>query len=263
MSVGGGVSGTIGRFLGGAAQVAVPAALEEQRARIQAKRDEVLNGYRSGELKAEQEFRHTEGEANRALERQGQADTAAYRTKALEQGGQESERNDKLRSQQLDIALKGLDDQKAANALKRNVDQLELDQKTKWFDAFKVATDPASDAASKESATESMNLLAGRGGKSDYKFMMAADENGDMNQLVIGNQRTGASSAIPVAALSSAKTTPADADAAPPSAKGQSIEGYASPEEVRKAFRAGKFDPDPVKNRKKATELLQKFDEQQ
>ena len=255
MSVGGGTSGTIGRFLGGAAQVAIPAALEEQRARIQAQRDAVLMSYRKGEIAAEQEFRAGEGDKNRAVQEKGQAADAEYRAKVLEQGARESERNDELRGKQLDIALEGLGDQKATNAMKRQVEELDFKQKQEWNKQFAIATDTKADQAAREAAMDAMNLLAGKTAGNNYKFMMAAaDEvSGEPAMLVIGDQRSGKSSRVPVTALPLEGDEPA-ATPPPKAAPGAAIDGYDSKEAVRAAFRSKKLTEE------QALELLEKFD---
>lgn len=54
-----------GKMMQGAASVAVPAALAEQAARIQAKRDEKLQGYAQQNMQANQTYQSAENAANR------------------------------------------------------------------------------------------------------------------------------------------------------------------------------------------------------
>lgn len=62
-------AGVLGSALGGAAEVAVPAALEEQRARIQAMRDKALMQHRSEEAAKDRSFRSIESSRDRESRR--------------------------------------------------------------------------------------------------------------------------------------------------------------------------------------------------
>lgn len=59
------MAGRIGKFLQGAAEVAVPAAMESLRARFQQQRDAALNEYRTSERQDEQRFAANQNEKDR------------------------------------------------------------------------------------------------------------------------------------------------------------------------------------------------------
>ena len=68
-----GVLGAIGKFAKGVAEVGVPAALEQHRANILAKRDAILQGYEMVAQEKQNEFTKGENDRQRTLTREENA----------------------------------------------------------------------------------------------------------------------------------------------------------------------------------------------
>lgn len=256
----------LGKFLTGVSEVAVPAALENQRAKIQAMRDERMNSFQSAENAKQRDFTAGENAAGRAHQSEESALTRAQQSRqhsesiALQREGQqatleyqgmqymasEAERKDRL---------KVVEAQLASSKLDQELKTIELDDAKQMREAYDAVMNADLSDEERLNALEYVNL---RNPRSDNKFVATQlkDEFGDpIMEVSVLNQETGEVSRLDLAAAPAGRATPGvsgrnrtpgsgGADAAPVRVP------YADAMEVREAFRKGEID------RAKATEYL-------
>ena len=166
-----GFLGAIGKFAKGVSDVAVPAALEQHRANILAKRDSVLQGFEMQQQTMQQEFTKGENDRQRTLTREeNKADRDA---RASEFGVTTGIRQEELgmERQKLDTVLAA-----AEQALKKG--DIELKQLQQVQNLHDIAIDPDVDPAERQRAIDALDTLKDETGKFSAVYFDKLDESG-------------------------------------------------------------------------------------
>lgn len=236
--------GIIGKALSGAASVAVPMALEEHRARIQALRDERLQQYRSKEIEGQQQLQRDlsaaqiqatrdEGKATREHQAEMQRNEQTFRGEQygydralkadeLKLHQQRMESDDDYRTGQLEIAREQLNVTKEGHEIEKQINQLKLDRYEDQQKALAIIGSPDLDEATRQAAMDYLNYSGAH--KKNVVIKQIQDEEGnyvDDFAVFVDGKRTDYT---PVAG-----------------AGGSDVPDLKTPDEVRAAFRAGKI----------------------
>jgi len=216
--------GIIGKFLKGAAEVAVPAAYAEQAAQIQAKRDATLQAYAEKNLDTANKFQTSERVAGQEFtggeNRKNRTHAEGMQDDSQEFTGGENRKNRELTQEQLEMSKKQHEKvmKKMDQEIEANKYSLEQTKKIKTLmDKYEVSTD----AVVRDGIAEAILILQGKDPSADYDFKTLRRTDPVtyevVNDLIRVNKRTGQAEDI------TGQTN------VPPSSK------YKTPEEVRAA----------------------------
>lgn len=243
-----GILGAIGKFAKGVAEVGVPAALEQHRANILAKRDSVLQGYNMEAQKDQQEFTKGENDRQRTLTRE---ERKADREHELGMQGQAQEFTGEQNDLDRAIEEARLEIQEGAQALdsKRidsiiqltnlQIEDLGLDMGTKK--QVNELQQAVVDADTPDAMDAALTRLQGFLGKEIYNPMTVYGEE----DPVTGNQPRASGVINTVTGGFTPMGMPTDTQP-----------DLTTPEGIRSAMRSGNI------NRDRARQLLESFQSQ-
>lgn len=217
-------TGIIAGILKGAADVAVPAALEAQKSELamlrQQRLQESSQAFQGAEAKASRDFTAGENKATREQASQyhkEDSDARAARDKAQ---AEHEGRVEQSEGKRLDIAKTEAErsatrdaDAAATNKMQREISQMSIDDQKQIRDNIAIAIDPKASPEDKQKAIDNINLLRHESNKG-YTLKLAPGMDG--NTIVQQNNETGAINLISVEALRAAQG-PGTAATLPPS----------------------------------------------
>lgn len=188
-----GASGIIGKMLKGAADVAIPMAMEEQKARIMAKRDAVLMGHQREMAAEDRDFRKGEREAGQeftAGQNTEQRDFTAEQNREQREFIQgENEAGRALESERIGIAREQLEATRDGQKILNEINTLKLENAEDQQKALAILNDPSASQESKTAAVEYLNAATG---KSGVKIMQVKDSDGYYtDEFAIFDSRSG------------------------------------------------------------------------
>lgn len=203
-----GVAGAIGKFFKGAAEVGVPAALEQHRANILAKRDAILQGYEMVAQEKQNEFTRGENDRQRTLTREeNEADRKAREAEFGVTSGLAAE-GVRIQGEGLELERQRLGATLAQAQQALESGEIELDQARQIQSLYEIAIDPQADPAERQQAIESLDTLRGEDGRFSAVYFDKLDEGGfptGGRDTFIMNNRSG-SLTNPLGAISGATT---------------------------------------------------------
>ena len=218
-------TGIIAGILKGAADVAVPAALEAQKSELamlrQQRLQESSQAFQGAEAKASRDFTAGENKATREQASQyhkEDSDARAARDKAQ---AEHEGRVEQSEGKRLDIAKTEAErsatrdaDAAATNKMQREISQMSIDDQKQIRDNIAIAIDPKASPEDKQKAIDNINLLRHESNKG-YSLKISTGMEGD-DTIVQQNNETGAINLISVEALLAAQG-PDTAATLPPS----------------------------------------------
>lgn len=174
----------IGKFAQGVAEVAVPAALQERAADIQAKRDARLQEYAQANQATQMEFQGSQREADRSLSQQQHTERLEAQDKWQ---GQSYELNKADREDRLQL----LESQLQGSRIQNELGQINLDSQRDMREALAKINDPSVPEEERAAAAEYYNLLNPKAANK-FKAIQKRNEYGDyINEWVLLNEKTG------------------------------------------------------------------------